>query len=795
MTLNMKKLLILVFSAVIFSFNGLIAQRSVEILPDVDTLYVCTDSTVQLMASEAFTYSWTPANIFDDATIPNPIASPTTTTQVIVEANVNGIVRRDTIVLIPATPSLVLESSTSDPFCAGEIIEVSAINNVGSQGLTWQIPTDVNVVDSLSGRLLVQPRVTATWLASINVSGCIVDTFVQIQVRDPLVTIENSDTVFLCKDSEVTLGATTNSGFIDNLTWSPAEGISATTGAEVIASPKETTTYYATLVEDGCTIVDSVVVRIDSLPTDLSIEKDEDKSPDPYCEGDIVTLKSPTYETGPYPIIEHLWKATKTNPRPGDTDTVGTFGFETPDTLFNLVFTAQDSAIFERVTRSGGCLDTSEVFIPVIKQKMITIMPEPAIICPGETLDLTAEFSGPGDITWTPEENITGSNDQKTVTVGPLSETTAFTIEVVEEGCPTTQSKTVELLPQLVALNTQTVICRGDNIELNSLEVSGAIYTWTSPDDPSINSNEARLVVRPLTNTQYDLTVEFGDCGPQTASILVNVIQEANVIVDPEELTICPGDPVELMGIGNAESFAEERYTWTFGSTSRVGSSISDAPQTNTQYLLTYEVAIPGGRVCSADQGTSRITVEEQPEILALDVVPEEATTEGIIQGDAVTITADIVGNTSGFTFQWMANQDNIDGTITSTADDPLENTQYKLTLTSPTGCELEQTSPTVIVIEPAFEVPNVFTPNDDDINDFFNIAFVGIRDLSNFIQEFQVFNRWGVLVYDNDTPDTGWDGRYNGNPAPADVYVYKIKVRFPDGTEEERSGEVTLIR
>ena len=151
-----------------------------------------------------------------------------------------------------------------------------------------------------------------------------------------------------------------------------------------------------------------------------------------------------------------------------------------------------------------------------------------------------------------------------------------------------------------------------------------------------------------------------------------------------------------------------------------------------------------------------------------------------------MTVTADIVGNTNGYSFQWMANDENIDGTITSTADDPLENTRYKLTLTSPTGCTVEATSPTVIVIEPAFEVPNVFTPNDDDINDFFNIAFVGIRDLSTFIQEFQVFNRWGVLVYDNDTPDTGWDGTYNGSPAPSDVYVYKIRVRFPDGREEE---------
>ena len=59
---------------------------------------------------------------------------------------------------------------------------------------------------------------------------------------------------------------------------------------------------------------------------------------------------------------------------------------------------------------------------------------------------------------------------------------------------------------------------------------------------------------------------------------------------------------------------------------------------------------------------------------------------------------------------------------------------------------------------------------------------------------EFRIYNRWGQLVYDNDTPETGWDGNVNGNPAPSDVYVYKIVLNLPDGQVEE-TGEVTLIR
>ncbi len=114
----------------------------------------------------------------------------------------------------------------------------------------------------------------------------------------------------------------------------------------------------------------------------------------------------------------------------------------------------------------------------------------------------------------------------------------------------------------------------------------------------------------------------------------------------------------------------------------------------------------------------------------------------------------------------------------------------YEVTITSANGCEAIG-SIELNVNEPEYMIPNAFTPNGDGRNDFFNVVTKGLIE----IVQFRVYNRWGQLVYNNTNPSQGWDGNVNGRPAPSDVYVYTIMLRFPNGREVTESGNVTLIR
>ena len=66
--------------------------------------------------------------------------------------------------------------------------------------------------------------------------------------------------------------------------------------------------------------------------------------------------------------------------------------------------------------------------------------------------------------------------------------------------------------------------------------------------------------------------------------------------------------------------------------------------------------------------------------------------------------------------------------------------------------------------------IPNAFTPGNDNINETFHIVGVP-RPYS-----FQVFDRWGKMVYDNADYDNSWDGTLNGKPLPMGVYVYRLE-------------------
>ncbi len=85
--------------------------------------------------------------------------------------------------------------------------------------------------------------------------------------------------------------------------------------------------------------------------------------------------------------------------------------------------------------------------------------------------------------------------------------------------------------------------------------------------------------------------------------------------------------------------------------------------------------------------------------------------------------------------------------------------------------------------------IPNIFTPNQDGINDQFEYKN---QEQWNF--ETQIFNRWGNLVYE-DNNSKNWDGTYKGNGVSAGVYFYIIKAQaIKNGEVKVYKGTVTVV-
>ena len=87
--------------------------------------------------------------------------------------------------------------------------------------------------------------------------------------------------------------------------------------------------------------------------------------------------------------------------------------------------------------------------------------------------------------------------------------------------------------------------------------------------------------------------------------------------------------------------------------------------------------------------------------------------------------------------------------------------------------------------------VPNVFSPNNDFLND---VLFVrGATTALNF--NFMVFNRWGEVIFETDDPYSGWDGTFRNKPMNNGVYVYMVKATLLNGEDVSLNGTITLIK
>ncbi len=114
----------------------------------------------------------------------------------------------------------------------------------------------------------------------------------------------------------------------------------------------------------------------------------------------------------------------------------------------------------------------------------------------------------------------------------------------------------------------------------------------------------------------------------------------------------------------------------------------------------------------------------------------------------------------------------------------------YRVLATSGlSGIDVALSNKVSIIKNPNLNFPNAFTPGNDGLNDEFRI-------FGRFIKEYEltVFNRWGELVFQADTPEKTWNGIYRGALLPQGTYAYRAMVVDQAGRKHSLDGTVLLI-
>jgi gliding motility-associated-like protein len=207
----------------------------------------------------------------------------------------------------------------------------------------------------------------------------------------------------------------------------------------------------------------------------------------------------------------------------------------------------------------------------------------------------------------------------------------------------------------------------------------------------------------------------------------------------------------------------------------------------NSTGLLGFYAEVDDPDICRVS-GTVAISIYPG-DVSNLLVMPDPNANE-IPQGSEVSVLLAATPTPASIT--WNVNGSEVtttETTITFNAENEVNFIQA--TFINSLGCVQIDTI-SFSTVPPSYQIPNAFTPNNDQLNDKFNIILNG----NITIEKFMVFNRWGQKVYDAEegSPE-GWDGQFKSEPAASDTYVYSATLRYPDGRTEEAKGDVILLR
>ena len=280
-------------------------------------------------------------------------------------------------------------------------------------------------------------------------------------------------------------------------------------------------------------------------------------------------------------------------------------------------------------------------------------------------------------------------------------------------------------------------------------------------------------------NGLINLTVKDGACMSNAPSVVINVTPKPVVDFTPDALAGC--FPFAVTFRNNTQN--GDAYKWVFGD----GNTSTNANPSNTYNNAgTYSVKLVAssqGKCYDSITKTNLITVKGYP-TAAFTVNPGENKPLELHEANFSFVN----GSYDAASYKWDFG-DNTSSTNNNATHKYQQPGNYVVTLHAfnDIGCEDTAVRQFMMVLpDKVLEIPNVFSPNGDGVNDTWEIA--GLRGATNCSVE--IFNRWGQQVYNSHEYNVPWDGSWKGKQVPVGTFYYIIKT-----ATRNYNGWVAVIR
>jgi len=669
------------------------------------------------------------------------------------EVNLNGCITIDTLV-VEYSPIPVIDLGENFDLCEGD----TAILNAFFQGASyiWQ--------DGSTDSIFTVTE-TGLYTVDLQINNCLYSDSIYINVY-PYPVIELGPDTILCEGDSLLL-----SGYYAGASY--AWNTSDTTSDITVT---ESGLYILEANNNNCISTDSILVTFYPIPV---IELGGDQE---ICEGDSVSINAffpdanytwntgdttssiTVYQSGIYIVELNINNCIYTDSIAIIVHEYPTFNLGTDTSICNEesflldvsmiegtylwqngdtsgTFTVTQGGTYHVAINNNGCISYDTIEVNILPLPIVSLG-ENIEICEGDSvlLDATSQFSG------TTYDWNTGSTNPILV----VDSTGTYSVTLTLDGCIYTTSVHVTVYP-IPAINIadKVIICEGESYSIDaSYPDNNTHYLWM---DGSTNP-----VLNPAQEGLNIVTVELNGC--YFIDSLVLEIYPLPV-VELEDATICEGETHMF----DASSLGGTHHYWNGG---------MDQPTYTATEEGWYVVQVENEYCYVTD--SAYLTVIQKPQ----EGLPTDTT---MCEGGSLEFNFD----NSEYSYLWQDSIDSPDFTITQEGI-------YTLTVTNECGVSFFSMLVTPEDCSCEFYLPNAFSPGNDDVNETFKL----FPDCPLNHLSFSVFNRWGKKVFYSDELENEWDGTYDGDLLPQDVYVYTLEYSFEDIRQvHNKQGTITLIR
>ena len=607
---------------------------------------------------------------------------------------------------------------------------------------------------------------------------------------NPVVTITPSPATAICQSSTLTLNGSATNGPITAWSWSvtPSAGVTVSpsaTSQSVTATFTTTGTYTFTLAATNSVGIGTQIQTITVSPTATPSVSINANPGNPICAGQTVTLTATPTNGGAAPLYQ--WQVNGVN-----------LGTNTTAPTFTATAVASSETVSVILTSNATCVSTTTILatdtilISTPQTPSVSITPTLATgVCSGGSVPFTATPAIGGS---TPlyQWQVNGVNVGTNTTTPTFTLTNVVATETVSvsltsnAGCVTTNTATSSLVTVTITPTPTVSITKGfthtvcptvfDTIIATG--TPGSTFNWTPAAGLNVTNNDTVMATNAALGVYtYYVTSTVGGCTSAKDSATVTVSSTFTASAGLSH-TICEGQTTTLSALGGTS------YTWTPSSTLSCSVCVNPVATPSTMTIYTVVATKAGCTAVSYD------TVYVNPSAIASFV--DTVTVTGIPQ----TLTfINLSSNATGYIWNFGVSSNTlVQNTISNPSYTYSVAGTYTVTLIAfgANGCN-DTIHPSITILDIAsLSMPNIFTPNGDDINDVFAPIAHGMKSLACTI-----FDRWGIKVITLDNMNNAyWDGHTTSGIACSEgTYFYIVTATDINNKSYNLKGFLQLIR